>query len=418
MHPGHVLSLVRSQYTAHFRSTFGVLMSVDSLIEQARLTKPPGGFQEKASQRRREWVQQYTGTDLSVSVQPHPDELRGIIENHVGCMPIPLAVAGPLVIDGTYAKGEFIVPVCTLEGTLVLSMTRGMMAFAESGGCRTVHLRQELSRSPGFVMPSISEMPSFIEWVRFHEDEIRLVAESTTRYGKLLRIEPVPLQNFVILDFVYDTGNAAGQNMVTIATEAACKLIAEKTGFRFYLESGYNSDKKPSRRNFADGRGHAVAMEVTLPRHVLEYMGVTADSVMEFQQMAQVTSHAMGGLGTNLHAANGLTSLYLAFGQDAACVAENSVAISQAIPAPDDGLTCRMTFPSLTVGTVGGGTRLAAQHRNLEMVGCAEGEHSSKKLAEIITAASAALEFSLLAAVVSGTFAQAHASYGRAKPKK
>lgn len=392
-------------------------MSVDSLTEQTRLTKPPGGFHERATQRRRDWVENSTGTDLGVPLLAHPEELRGIIENHVGCLPVPMAVAGPLVIDGTYAKGEFIVPVCTVEGTLVLSMTRGMMAFAEAGVCKTVHLRQELSRSPGFIMPSITDIPDFINWVQFHEDQIRLVAESTTRYGKLLRVVPIPLQNFVILDFVYDTANAAGQNMVTIATEAACKLIMEKTGYRFFLESGYNSDKKPSRRNFADGRGHAVAMEITLPRHVLDYMGVTADAVMEFQQMAQVTSHAMGGIGTNLHAANGLTSLYLAFGQDAACVAENAVAISQATPAADGGLTCRMTFPSLTVGTVGGGTRLPAQRRNLEIVGCAEGENSSKKLAEIIAAASAALEVSLLAAIVSGTFSQAHASYGRAKQK-
>lgn len=388
---------------------------MEILAGSGQLTKPPSGFQEKSSARRIQWAEAATGVDLSTSLIPSPEELRGIIENHVTTLPVPMAVAGPLLIDGTYAKGEFVVPVCTVEGTLVLSMTRGMMAFAESGGCRTVHLRQELSRSPGFLMPDIGEIPSFIEWITFHEDLIRQVAESTTRHGKLLRIEAVPLQNFVILDFVYDTANAAGQNMVTIATDAACRLIRDKTGFDYFLESGYNSDKKPSRRNFADGRGHGVAMEVSLPKHVLEYLGVTAAKVLQFQQMAQVTSHAMGGLGTNLHAANGLTSLYLAFGQDVACVAENAVAISQAFPAENEGLTCRMTFPSLTVGTVGGGTRLPAQRRNLEMVGCAEGEHASRKLAEIIAAASAALEFSLLAAVVSGTFAQAHANYGRTK---
>ncbi|MFM7590208.1 MAG: hydroxymethylglutaryl-CoA reductase [Isosphaeraceae bacterium] len=388
---------------------------MEILAGSGQLTKPPSGFQEKSSARRIQWAEAATGVDLSTPLIPAPEELRGIIENHVTTLPVPMAVAGPLLIDGTYAKGEFVVPVCTVEGTLVLSMTRGMMAFAESGGCRTVHLRQELSRSPGFIMPDIIEIPSFIEWIRFHEDLIRQVAESTTRHGKLLRVEAVPLQNFVILDFVYDTANAAGQNMVTIATDAACRLIRDKTGFDYFLESGFNSDKKPSRRNFADGRGHAVAMEVAMPKHVLEYMGVTAAKVLQFQQMAQVSSHAMGGLGTNLHAANGLASLYLAFGQDVACVAENAVAISQAFPAENDGLICRMTFPSLTVGTVGGGTRLPAQRRNLEMVGCAEGEHASRKLAEIITAASAALEFSLLAAVVSGTFAQAHATYGRTK---
>jgi len=390
-------------------------MSLDIVASGPNSTKPPGGFREKDTLRRLRWLAKATGHDLSETLTPQPEHLRGIIENHVGTMPLPMAVAGPLIIQGTYANGEFVLPVCTLEGTLVLSMTRGLLAFAQTGGCRTVHLRQELSRSPGFVMDGIDQTRFFLDWVGKHEAEIRRIAESTTRHGKLLRIESIPLQQFVILDFVYDTGNAAGQNMVTIATDAACRYIERETGHRFYLESGYNSDKKPSRRNFSDGRGHAVIVEICFPAHVLEYLGTTADSILEFQNMAQITSHAMGGLGTNLHAANGLTALYLAFGQDTACVSENAVAISQAFADGLGGLTCRMTFPSLTVGTVGGGTRLPAARRNLELVGCADGPHSSRKLAEIIAGASAALEFSLLAAVVSGTFAKAHATYGRAR---
>lgn len=390
-------------------------MSLDIAASATNSTKPPGGFREKDTLRRLRWIERATGHNLEDAPTPEPEQLRGIIENHVGYMPVPMAVTGPVQIQGTYARGEFILPVCTLEGTLVLSMTRGLLAFAQTGGCRTVHLRQELSRSPGFVMDSVDQIRDFLDWVANHEPQIRAIAESTTRHGKLIRIETIPLQQFVILDFVYDTGNAAGQNMVTIATDAACRFIEHETGHRFYLESGYNSDKKPSRRNFSDGRGHAVVVEIDFPAHVLEYLGTSAESILEFQNMAQVTSHAMGGLGTNLHAANGLTALYLAFGQDTACVSENAVAISQAFPFGDAGLRCRMTFPSMTVGTVGGGTRLPAARRNLELVGCAEGPYASRKLAEIIAAASAALEFSLLAAVVSGTFAKAHATYGRAR---
>lgn len=392
-------------------------MSLDiaASANSSNSTKPPGGFREKDTLRRLRWIERATGHQLEDYPTPEPEQLRGIIENHVGFMPVPMAVTGPLKIQGTYARGEFVLPVCTLEGTLVLSMTRGLLAFAQTGGCRTVHLRQELSRSPGFVMDSVDQIRGFLEWVTQHEKEIRAIAESTTRHGKLLRIEAIPLQQFVILDFVYDTGNAAGQNMVTIATDAACRFIENKTGHRFYLESGYNSDKKPSRRNFSDGRGHAVIVEIDFPAHVLEYLGTTAESILEFQNMAQVTSHAMGGLGTNLHAANGLTALYLAFGQDTACVSENAVAISQAFPFGEGGLRCRMTLPSMTVGTVGGGTRLPAARRNLELVGCSDGPFASRKLAEIIAAATAALEFSLLAAVVSGTFAKAHATYGRAR---
>jgi hydroxymethylglutaryl-CoA reductase (NADPH) len=346
---------------------------------------------------------------------PDPGGLQGIIENHVGYMPIPMSIAAPLVIHGDHARGEFVVPLCTLEGTLTLSMNRGLLAMAMAGGCRTVHVKQELSRSPAFALPSIADLHPFLEWVRNHTDAILSAAESTTRHGKLLRVDPAPIQNWVVLDFVYDTGNAAGQNMVTLATEAACKLIREATGFPYYLESGFNSDKKPSRRNLMVGRGHSVIVEFSLPDQVLDFLGVSAEAVLDFQRLAVTSSQAIGMLGNNLHLANALTALYLATGQDTACVAENAVGYSEAsLPPGSEGLTIRITLPSLTVGTVGGGTRLPAQRRNLNLLGCDHGPFASRKLAEIIAAAAAALELSLMASVVSGTFANAHRKYGRA----
>lgn len=376
--------------------------------------KPPRGYESADSQRRREWLTKNLGMNFESLPEPEPEDLQGIIENHVGFIPMPMSVAAPLVIDGTYAQGEFAVPVCTLEGTLTLSMTRGLLAIAMAGGCKTIHVRQELSRSPYFVMPSVSDTRAFLDWVTSHFNAIREVAESTTRHGKLLRIDPLPLQNWVILDFVFDTGEAAGQNMVTIASDEACRFIEKHTGRRFYIESGYNSDKKPSRRNLMTGRGHGVIVEFTLPEHVLSFLGVTQQGIIEFQEMAMSAAQSVGMLGNNLHLANALSAIYLATGQDAACVAENAVAFSQAT-ATEAGLYCRMTLPSLTVGTVGGGTRLPIQRRNLQMLGCDGQRYSSRKLAEIIAAAAIALEISLLSAVVSGTFAEAHNKYGRPK---
>lgn len=390
-------------------------MSLDLPEETKVMGKPPGGYLASDTARRRRWLEGHTGVPIDEIGPAEPEELRGLVENHIGFLPMPLAVAAPLKIDGRYAQGEFAVPICTVEGTLALSMTRGLLATAMAGGIRAVHYRQELSRSPFFLMGSVAEIPAFIDWVREHEPAIRDAAESTTRHGRLLRIDAVPMQEWVVLDFVYDTGDAAGQNMVTIATDVACRLIRDRTGYRYYLESGFNSDKKPSRRNLMAGRGHGVIVETTLPDHVLSFLGVTKEGVIEFQEMATTAAQAIGMLGNNLHLANALTAIYLATGQDAACAAENSVAFSQATATPE-GLRCRMTLPSLTVGTVGGGTRLAGPRRNLELLGCHEGPHSARKLAEIIAASSIALEISLLAAVVSGTFAQAHAKYGRRAP--
>lgn len=374
--------------------------------------KPPGGYRAADTLKRRRWLLRHTGKDLAPLPEPEPEDLRGIIENHVGFVPIPQAIASPLVLNGTYAQGEFAVPLCTVEGTLVLSMTRGMLAIAMGGGCHAVHVGQELSRSPGFLLDHIRDIGPFIDWVESHLDAIRARAESTTRHGRLLRIEPIPMQNWVVLDFVYDTANAAGQNMVTIATDAACQYIREQTGCRYVLESGINGDKKPTRRNLMIGRGHSVIVEMTIPDHVLSFLGLSQPAVIEFQEMAMTAAQATGMLGNNLHLANALTAIYLATGQDAACVAENAVAYTQAT-ATDEGLRCRMTLPSLTVGTVGGGTRLPAQRRNLELLGCQEGPYASRKLAEIIAASALAIELSLMAAVVSGEFSQAHQRYGR-----
>ncbi len=368
--------------------------------------KPPEGSEPKDTERRQRWVEQLTGHDLKGVPLPRVDELQGIIENHVGFLPMPMSIVSPLVIHGDYARGEFIVPLCTLEATLTLAINRGLLAMAMAGGCRTIHLKQELSRSPAFCLPTITEIGSFLDWINDHADSILVAAESTTRHGRLLRVDPTPIQQWVVLDFVYDTGNAAGQNMVTLATEAACRYIQQETGFHYYLESGFNSDMKPSRRNLMNGRGHSVTVEYSLGGQILDSLGVRQEAVLEFQQLAMTSSQAIGMLGNNMCLANALTALYLATGQDAACVAENAVAFSQASPDGGDGLLIRMTLPSLTVGTVGGGTRLPAQRRNLELLGCGSGSHDSRKLAEIFAACAAALELSSLVAVVSGKIAE------------
>ena len=98
-------------------------------------------------------------------------------------------------------------------------------------------------------------------------------------------------------------------------------------------------------------------------------------------------------------------------GQDVACVAENCVGIATYEKHGDD-LYATLSMPSITVGTVGGATRLIQQRRNLEMLNCT-GDKSARKLAEIICASALALEISLAGAIVSNEFALAHAKFGR-----
>lgn len=380
---------------------------------QENSRKIPSGFSQEDTEKRIAWVKDKTGILLDESLRDKPEDLKGIIENHVGFMPIPMAIAGPLILNGEYAKGEFIIPLCTLEGSLAISMSRGMYASALSGGISTQHIKQELSRAPVFIFKSLSESSGFIRWMNEHFDEIKEVSDSTSNYGKLLRIDLYPIQNYVVLDMVLDTGNAAGQNMVTLAAHRACDFIQEKTGFKYILESGFNSDKKASARTLILGRGHSVIAETTLKHSVLmRILGIHLDEVNIFQQIGPTVTNMIGTFGCHLHISNALTAIYIAIGQDTACVAENSIGHFQTEPV-EEGLKCRLTLPSITVGTVGGGTRLLPQRKNLELLGCDSEKYSSRKLAEIICAASLALEISLMSALASGAFTDAHMKYGR-----
>ena len=374
----------------------------------------PRGYEPEDTERRLKWLKEEKGIDFKDPPVNEPEELKGIIENHIGFMKLPMAITGPLLVDGQYAQGEFVVPISTLEGTLALSMSRGMYATFASGGIRVRHVKQELSRAPVFFFDNINDSFEFMDWVNKHKDKIIETAESTTRFGKVLRIDQYPIQNYLVLDFVLDTKNAAGQNMVTLAAKVACDYIKEETGYSYMVESNFNSDKKASTRNMILGRGHSVVAETVLKNSIMKrVLGINAELVQKLQRPGPTISAMAGTTGTHLHISNALTSIYLATGQDTACVSENSIGHFQTEPAENNGLACRLTLPSLTVGTVGGGTRLLPQKQNLEMLGCDGGEFSSRKLAEIIGASTLALEISLMSALASDTFTGSHMKYGR-----
>ena len=378
-----------------------------------RNTGIPRGYLPEDTIARRKWVKSFSGIDLDDSVFDKVEDLQGIIENHIGFLKIPMAIVGPMLLDGTYASGEFCVPVCTLEGTLALSMNRGMYASSLCGGTIVKHFRQELSRAPVFMFDNIKQSSEFQLWVSKNEKEIINAAESTTNHGKVIRIDQYTVQNYVVLDIVMDTSNAAGQNMVTLAAKVACEYIYKKTNQNYFLESNINSDKKASVRNMLLGRGHGVTAETTIKNSVMKrILKMDPDILFDSWNFYPIVSSMAGIFGNGLHVSNALTAIYLATGQDTACVAENSIG-HIGLEKREDGLKFKLTLPSLTVGTIGGGTRLKMQNKNLELLGCSGGENSSRKLAEIIAGATLALEISLICAIGSHTWTDAHMKYGR-----
>ena len=393
-------------------------MSEVNLKEQKPIAFPsrfPRGASTEDTRKRQEIIKSLTNIDLAKNEVNPPEDLKGIIENNIGYLSIPMGIAAPLLIEGSYAKGEFCVPVCTVEGTLVASMTRGMLVTAKCGGIQSVHLKQEISRAPFFIFKNVKETVSFIAWVEEHFTQIKQIAESTTHYGKLVKIDKYIINHYVVLDFIFNTGNAAGQNMISQCTMEACNFLKKKLNVEYILDSNFAGDKKASSISTLRGRGHKVICEALIDHKVLRrFLGTTVDSFKVMQEFGPYASSMAGNQGIQLHLANALTAIYLATGQDTACVAENALGYTQTKVVPE-GLLFTLTMPSLTVGTVGGGTRLKPQKRNLELLGCNEGEDSSKKLAEIICASALCLEISLLSAIVTETWVNAHMKHGRQK---
>lgn len=374
-------------------------------------------YTEEQAAQRREFVREATGVALRHvgSYSLDPASLPGNIENFTGVAQVPMAIAGPLRINGQHARGDFYVPLATTEGTLVASYNRGMRLLTESGGVRATVVDDRMQRAPVFLFDDAVAASEFGRWVEQNRTAIAAAAEATTRVGKLLEIEQYAVGPLRYLRFDYSTGDAAGQNMVGRATLAACQWIVENHPAvrRFMLSGAIDTDKKHSAMNVLRTRGKRVVAEATLPAELLrEIMGVEPKTLFWARQLSQTGGFLAGSANNGAHAANGLAALFIATGQDAANVAESHAAIVYTQLLESGDYYWSITLPALIVATVGGGTGLATQREGLEMLGCF-GPGKVRKLAEICAAVVLAGEVSLSSAVLAGDWVSSHERMGR-----
>ncbi len=366
---------------------------------------------------RRAFVESFTGTTLAhvPRYSFDPAVTRGNIEQFLGVAQVPIGIAGPLRVHGEHARGDFLIPLATSEGTLVASYNRGMKVLNRSGGVTTTIAADCMQRAPVFVFDSARAAREFRDWVAAHHAEIRREAEATSHVAKLIEIEPYLASKFAYLRFDYATGDAAGQNMVGKATAAACRWIrANAQGIRtFYLESNFGTDKKSSMVNVMRTRGKRVTAEATVPRGVLhECLRVAPEALQYHAGVGNVGTLLSGANNNGLHAANAITAMFIATGQDVANVAEGAAGVIYSEITPTGDLYLSMTIPSLIVGTHGGGTGLPTQRECLEILGCF-GTGKARKLAEIVAAVVLAGEISLAGAISASEWVAAHERMGR-----
>ncbi|SDQ27372.1 hydroxymethylglutaryl-CoA reductase (NADPH) [Natronobacterium texcoconense] len=382
---------------------------------------------DTAAEARRLLVERETGADLEAVADYTFDAEQAnntAIENMVGAAQVPMGVAGPVPVDGSAAEGDYYLPLATTEGALVASINRGLSTIRSVGGATARVTKNGMTRAPVFRVDGVAEASEVVEWVADNVDRLREAAESTTSHGELLDVEPYVVGDSVYLRFAYDTKDAMGMNMATIATGEACELVEAETPADLVALSGnLCSDKKPAAINAVEGRGRSVTADVLIPGDVVEdRLHTTPEAIAEANTRKNLTGSAKAGsLGFNAHAANVVAAAFLATGQDEAQVVEGANAITTMDAREnEDGTTdlyASVSLASLEVGTVGGGTKLPTQAEALDILGLRGGGDpagsNADALAEIIAVGALAGELSLLAALSSRHLASAHEDLGR-----
>jgi len=334
-------------------------------------------------------------------------------ENMVGVTQVPLGIAGPLLIQNK----EYYIPLATTEGALVASVNRGCKAIHDSGGAQTQCQKIGSTRGPVFQVQNMQEGTTLSQFIVTHRDDLYEIAKKTSHHLRVTDIHTSAVGTYRFVRFVFDTQDAMGLNMVTIATQEMVSYIEKQTGIPCVSLSGnFCVDKKPSWLNFIDGRGIKAWAEVVIPQMVLrKILKTTAQQIYDVWLSKCIMGSIMSGsMGYNAQYSNVVAALFLATGQDIAHVVEGSLGVTTT-EVRGKSLYISVYLPDLMVGTVGGGTALATQKEALLMLGVfgGDGGNNSELFSRIISCAVLAGELSLLASLSEKTLAKAHINLAR-----
>ncbi|XP_038661419.1 3-hydroxy-3-methylglutaryl-CoA reductase a [Scyliorhinus canicula] len=346
-------------------------------------------------------------------------------ENIIGYMPIPVGVAGPLCLNGK----EFQVPMATTEGCLVASTNRGCRAICLGGGARSRVLADGMTRGPVVRLPSACEAAEVKAWLD-SPDGFQIIKEmfdSTSRFARLEKLQIGLAGRNLYIRFQSKTGDAMGMNMISKGTEMALTRLQEEfPSMRVLAVSGnYCTDKKPAAINWIEGRGKSIVCEAVIPAKVVrEVLKTSTESLVEVNISKNLVGSAMAGSlgGYNAHAANIVTAVYIACGQDPAqnVSSSNCITLMESTGMCNEDLYISCTMPSIEVGTVGGGTNLPPQQTCLQMLGVQGASRkfpgeNARQLAEIVCGTVMAGELSLMSALAAGHLVKSHMIHNRSK---
>ncbi|KAL7537088.1 hypothetical protein ACHAXR_007574 [Thalassiosira sp. AJA248-18] len=343
----------------------------------------------------------------------------------VGYIPIPVGMAGPITLNGE----SVYIPMATTEGCLVASTNRGCKAISQGSGASSTILKDGITRAPLVRMPSAKEAAEVALWIDESDNFLILkeAFESTTSFGKLLEARPTVAGRNVYVRLRCFAGDAMGMNMISKGSLAVIEALKQVFPHLSLLALSGNvcTDKKAAAMNWIEGRGKSVVVESTIPKDVVRStLKTTVPAIVEVNVNKNLIGSAMAGTvgGFNAHAANNVTAVFIATGQDPAQNVESSNCITLMEETSEGDLWISCTMPSIEVGTVGGGTGLPAQTACLKAIGVKGGGENpgdnARQLAHVVAAATMAGELSLMAALASNSLVAAHMAHNRKPASK
>jgi hydroxymethylglutaryl-CoA reductase (NADPH) len=254
-------------------------------------------------------------------------------ENVIGYLPLPLGVAGPLVIDGQ----SYFLPMATTEGVLVASTSRGCKAINAGGGAVTVITGDGMTRGPCVGFPTLTRAGAAKIWLDSEEGQkvMKNAFNSTSRFARLQSMKTALAGTYMYIRFKTTTGDAMGMNMISKGVEKALHVMSTEAGFAdmstISVSGNFCTDKKAAAINWIDGRGKSVVAEAIIPGDVVRsVLKSDVNALVELNTAKNLIGSAMAGSigGFNAHASNIVTAIFLATGQDPAQNVESSNCIT------------------------------------------------------------------------------------------
>ncbi|XP_025152174.2 3-hydroxy-3-methylglutaryl-Coenzyme A reductase isoform X2 [Bubalus bubalis] len=297
------------------------------------------------------------------------------------------------------------------------------------GGASSRVLADGMTRGPVVRFPRACDSAEVKAWLETPEGftVIKEAFDSTSRFARLQKLHMSVAGRNLYIRFQSRSGDAMGMNMISKGTEKALSKLQEYfPEMQILAVSGnYCTDKKPAAINWIEGRGKSVVCEAVIPAKVVrEVLKTTTEAMIEVNINKNLVGSAMAGSigGYNAHAANIVTAIYIACGQDAAqnVGSSNCITLMEASGPTNEDLYISCTMPSIEIGTVGGGTNLLPQQACLQMLGvqgaCRDNPgENARQLARIVCGTVMAGELSLMAALAAGHLVRSHMIHNRSK---